>query len=469
MAGMTKSTTDPLCGFSRMRRRIAAATAALSLLAGAGAATAHAGPPGKWTQVTGIGRDDLNIMRVGLARTNDGVLHVLWTREEAGNSGSVLHSSASANAKSVSGPVTVFTGPGGVNQSVDVVRTPDGGLRAFFAATNVFGSAMASATSSDGGAWTVQGLVSRGAPQAKPVYAASGIGAGVSPGGALYSTWGDSAPGGGGFHAGLDPKQPDGALPGGLKADPDIAADSQSGRVFATWNSLDDEGVVVMPVAPGGARWSIPNSAPELQRRVGITGRLGAPGVFVAYAQGSNPYLADPAIYRVDTGKAQRLTSKDGELISIAAAPEGRLWVFWEDRGTIYATRSNKAASRWGRFAALRAPRGSTSVYDLAGEGSPGPLDLLAHVDPPTGTLSSWHQRVLPPLSFTAKRKHGKTIIRVTDVGDPVAGAKVEVKGHGAKTTGVQGTVAFTLPEGRYAVTASKPGYKRHSAGVRVR
>jgi hypothetical protein len=192
----------------------------------------------------------------------------------------------------------------------------------------------------------VNGPVSRRKPQAKPVYAASGIGAAVAPSGAFYSAWGDSAPAGGGFHAGLSPDGADGALPGGLKADPDVAVDSQSGRAFAAWNSLDDEGVVVMPLAPGGPRTSIPRSAPGLQRRVGITGRIGAAGVFVAYAQGSSPYLADPAVYRVDTGKVQRLTTHDGELVSIAAAPGGRLWVFWEDRGTIFATRSNRAATR---------------------------------------------------------------------------------------------------------------------------
>ena len=49
-----------------MRKTLIAVVATLALTAGAG--TAAAGPPGKWTQVTGIGQDDLNIMRVGLAQ-----------------------------------------------------------------------------------------------------------------------------------------------------------------------------------------------------------------------------------------------------------------------------------------------------------------------------------------------------------------------------------------------------------------
>jgi hypothetical protein len=449
------------------RKTLTALVATLAV--GAGAGTAQAGPPGKWTQVTGLGQDDLNIMRVGLARTGNGVLHVLWTRNEAGNAASVLHSAVSSNAKSVTGPNTVYAAPNGVNESVDVVRAPDGSLRAFFAATNVFDSVMASATSPDGGSWTVQGPVSKLEPQGKPVYAAGGIGAALGTDGTFYSIWGDSAPGGGGFHIGLDPNAPDGDLPGGLKVDPDVGVNSQGGQVFAGWNSLDEEGVVVMPLNPGGGRVSIPNSAPQLQHRVGITGRIGAPGVFVAYAQGTNPFLADPAVYRVDTGAPKRLTRRDGELVSIAAAPAGRLWVFWKDVGTIYATRSNKAATQWGRIVRVKAPSGSTTIYDLNGEGSLGPLDLLAHVDPPTGTLSSWHQRILPGLFFTTKKSKGKTIVKVTDAGAPVSGVTVKVKGDGSKKTGAGGTASFDLAAGRYTLSAGKAGYASYSKRVRVR
>ena len=95
--------------------------AALTALVCAG--TAHAGPPGKWTQVTGVaGQPDQNILRAGLVRTADGVLHVGWMRAGAGNSASVLHSAISANAKTVSGPDTIFTYSGGANESVALVR-----------------------------------------------------------------------------------------------------------------------------------------------------------------------------------------------------------------------------------------------------------------------------------------------------------------------------------------------------------
>lgn len=432
------------------------------------AAGAYAGPPGTWSQITGQGQDDANTMRTGLARTLDGVLHVLWTRSGTGNAGSVLHSAISADARQVSGPNVVFTGKDGVNRSVDLVRAPDGTLRAFFAATNEFKDAMASATSTDGVAWAVQGPASNDGPAGKPVYAASGIGAAVGKDGTFFSIWGDSAPGAAGYHVGLDPKAPDGSLPGGTKTDPGIGVDSQTGQAVAAWNSLDGEEVVVMPLAPGATPTSIPTSAPMTQHRVGITGRIGAAGVFVAYAQGTNPFLADPAVYRVG-GRSTRITSRDGELVSIAAAPSGRLWVFWKNGATIHATRSNPAATRWGRIVGVRAPGGTDTIYDLNGEGSLGPLDLLAHVDPPTGTLATFHQRILPGLFFTTKRVNGKTQVKVTDAGDRVSGARVRVSGAGTKTTKRAGTVVFSLRRGSYTVRATKAGYASYSRRVRVR
>ncbi len=137
------------------RMRLAAAAALLGALACAG--TAQAGPPGKWTQVTGVGgQEDLNILRVGLLRTADGVLHVGWSRAGAANSATVLHSSVSADAKTVAGPDTIFTYTGGANESVALVRAPEG-IRAFFAgleAGSVLDRAMATATSANGQAWS---------------------------------------------------------------------------------------------------------------------------------------------------------------------------------------------------------------------------------------------------------------------------------------------------------------------------
>ena len=202
---------------------------------------------------------------------------------------------------------------------------------------------------------------------------------------------------------------------------------------------------------------------------MGITGRIGAPGVFVGYHRGTNPFLSDPSVYRVDTGQATRLTKKDGELISLAAAPGGRLWAFWKVENSLRATRSNPAATEWGQIVSIKAPKNTSAVYNLAGEASAGPLDLLAHVDTSPGTLGSWHQRILPGLAFKAsKGKKGKIVIKVTDAGKAVAGAKVKV-GKGSKTTSSSGKVGFSLAPGSYKVTASKKGYASLTKKLRVK
>jgi len=451
--------------------RLAAAAALLGALACAGSAVA--GPPGKWTQVTGVGgQEDLNTLRVGLVRTADGVLHVGWSRAGAANSASILHSSVSADAKTVAGPDTVFTYTGGANESVALVRAPEG-MRAFFAgleAGSALDRAMATATSANGQAWSAASPASFAGSGASPVYVAAGLDANAAVDGTFFSAWGDSAPGGGGFHVGLDSGAADGELPAGLKSDPGIGVDSQSGQVFLAWNDLDADSVAVMALSPLGSPVTLPNSgAAQLQHRVGITGRIGAPGVFIAYTQGTNPFLADPAVFRVDTGKATKLTKKDGEQMGIAAAPAGRLWVFWKDGGTVFAERSNKAATKFGATRSIRAPGGSaTSIFNLAGEGSRGPLDLLALADPSSGPLANYHQRILPGLTLKAShKKNGKTAFKVTDAGAPVAGAKVKVKGDGSKKTGKSGTVTFSLSEGRHSAKATKNGYAPATARAR--
>ena len=64
-------------------RRALRTTSAAALILLAGATGAQAGPPGKWTQVTGIGgQPDRNILEVGLARTGFAAAERAVAREE---------------------------------------------------------------------------------------------------------------------------------------------------------------------------------------------------------------------------------------------------------------------------------------------------------------------------------------------------------------------------------------------------
>lgn len=453
----------------RLPKPAALGAALLTLLITA--APAAAGPPGRWTQVTGIDVPDRNTLEVGLARTADGALHVSWGRDRAGTADSLLHSSISADARTVGGPHEIFAAPAGVNESSALVAGPEG-LRVFFAATNAFDDALATATSTDGTSWSAPVAASRAGNEARPVYAASGISAARAPDGTFYSAWGSSAPGAEGFHAGLDPVAPDGAFAGGhTVTDPGVGVDTRSGAVFVAGNVLGDEGLMVLPIAPAaGPPVTLPGSdAEQLGHRVGVTGRIGASGVLVAYTQGTNQFTGQPALYRTDTGRALRVARHRGaEKVSIAAAPEGRAWVFWKDDDRVYATRSNKAVTRFGPIVAVRAPGGADAIHSLAGEGSPGPLDLLALAAVPDSGIGNWHQRILPRLRLTAKvGKQRKVTFAVRDAGDPVAGARVRV-GRRPATTSATGKVTLVLPRGRRAGTATKPGYAAASARVTV-
>jgi hypothetical protein len=458
-----------------MSRRSRAAAALALLAATACAATAHAGPPGKWTQVTGVGgQEDQNTLRVGLARTPDGVLHVGWTRLTGPTSASILHSAISANAKTVSGPDTIIGYPGGANQSVALVPF-SGGIRAFFAGLDPSSSldrAMATAVSANGQAWTSFQAASKPGNNAKPVYAASGLDARLGLDGTPFSASGDSDPTGGGFHIGLNPNPPDGEFPAGTQTDPGVGVDSKSGQAFVAWNDVGATNVNVMPISPEGAPVTLPNSAAaQLGHRVGVTGRIGKPGVFVAFTQGTNEFTGKPALFRVDTGKVLKRSKGSGEMVSVAAAPTGRLWLFWKKQGTVFAARTNKAATKFGALRKIKVPGGAgATIFNIAGEASRGPLDLLALVDPPSGPLANYHQRILPGLTLKAShKKNGQTAVKVTDAGQPVAGAKVKVKGDGTKTTGKGGTVAFSLAEGKHKVTATKKGYAAAKLTVRVK
>jgi hypothetical protein len=73
---------------------------------------------------------------------------------------------------------------------------------------------------------------------------------------------------------------------------------------------------------------------------------------------------------------------------------------------------------------------------------------------------------VQPKLSLTATG--GKILkFRVTDAGDPVAGAKVKIGGK-TLTTSASGFARIDLPKGKVSATASAPGYAA-SASVTVR
>jgi hypothetical protein len=130
-------------------------------------------------------------------------------------------------------------------------------------------------------------------------------------------------------------------------------------------------------------------------------------------------------------------------------------------------TRTNRAANKVGAIVRVGPPPGTTSVWDVFGEGSLVPLDLLAHMSVGSA-IATWHRQVLPGLSLSCAARAKTVRCSVSDAGDPVTGASVKIGGKRLRTGG-QGTVSTKLGPGTFVAAASKPGYTSASASFRVR
>ena len=181
-----------------MRPRWCVAASIVALLALA--ASSAAGPPGQWTRLPGT---VINFAEPGLARTPDGVLHVLYTRRN-GSREDLIHVPVAPNGRV--GGESVALGGWSAMSHPDLLRMPDGTLRAFFGgirstSAGETNNAMNTATApASGSPWT---LKPGRAAQALYAYATGVTGAGLARDGTPISTWSGSP--GLGFHYGVDP------------------------------------------------------------------------------------------------------------------------------------------------------------------------------------------------------------------------------------------------------------------------
>ena len=97
-------------------------------------------------------------------------------------------------------------------------------------------------------------------------------------------------------------------------------------------------------------------------------------------------------------------------------------------------------------------------IYRLNGEGTAGPLDLIANMQA-GGSQGLWHQQVWPKLSLAGSRSGARIVFRVTDAGDPVGGASVKVAGKTLKTSASGRATLAQAPSGRTKATALRAGY----------
>ncbi len=426
------------------------------------------GSPGVWTRVTDA--NGRNIDEVGVARTGDGLLHVLWKRRGAGSNESIMHTPISLAGKVGSAsPVLVGLRSAG---NPDLLRLPDGRLRAFFpglGGTNDDGGVKAATAPPSGVGWTREGI------------RVSSTVSAVSPAGAALTAQGESVFAYSlafhlAFHVGLDPSAADTEIqPDNKCCDylPSLATDAKSGETTISWYSNADgrTGLWTQRILPtAGSRTLAPGSAQGgksigIDQQAMLDARLGAAGVYLAYCSGY-PTCKRALLWRVGGKTLTAGAGQDVEDVNIAAAPDGRLWVMWHEGGSneLSATRTNKAATRFGPIVKVKPPAATDTVWKLKGEGTRGQLDVLASIS--TGSsLATWHTQVLPPLTISAKKGSDSVTFAVTDAGDPVAGAKVAYAGK-KRTTNAKGQTTASLAATTSKATASKAAYTRATVTV---
>jgi hypothetical protein len=237
-----------------------------------------------------------------------------------------------------------------------------------------------------------------------------------------------------------------------------LATDGASGAVVMAGTTLAGKGgVAVQQILPGrGAQVLLPLQSNLTDYNNGISGRIGAPGVYVAYADGKAARLSRYG------GSSKTLATGPFNSATVCTGPEGRLWVAWGgSAGGLFATRSNRAVSAFEPVQKLALPQGPGLTY-LQCEGSTGPADLFAD----SGGFFRTH--VLARLSLAARTAKGKVTISARDAGDPVGGATVAVGSKHLKTDS-HGLASLTLRAGSYSAAATAAGYAPASARFTVR
>ena len=273
---------------------------------------------------------------------------------------------------------------------------------------------------------------------------------------------------------------------GNFSADPGLGVDAKTHQVWALWYSNSgingQDGVNAQVVYPTvGTRVHAPGSSNPTTKSAGVQQDLSAAsrvggGVYTAYR---SPNSQSIVVWKVGASKPV-VTLKAGPYgvnnVVLAAGPRGRLWLYWEDRNDWRATRSNKAATRFGPVTVANLPnKNDIENNQIASNGSAGPLEAIAAITTPTNVNELIARQFMPRLSIVAPHsvKRGKKlVVKVTDAGDPVKGATVHFLGGKAKTN-AKGLVTFTVGKhastGKTHVTATIRGYTPITAKVTVK
>jgi hypothetical protein len=419
-----------------------------------------------WAQVTGD--DSRNTDEVAVVRTADGVLHVLWYQRASGNQELIQHTPITDGEV---GETTTASGPWRSAGDPAAVLTPEGGIRVFF--PGLTGSdatadgVQSASTDAKATTWTQTGQVSS-TRSAVP----DGVGAGVRPDDVPAFAYAYSFVLG--LHFGLDPGTPDVNLLSSRACCayfPNLAFSETDDDGYIGWysNVTDQEGLWVQQIWP---TMGTPTAVPEAtvdgkllapSQRSPIAARVGG-GTYYAYCSGY-PTCTEVKLWKVgDPAPVDVATGKDVEEVNLAADPDGRLWVMWEDTAEgLFATRTNEDADEFGAVVQVdRAPDADTT-WKLQGNATEDQLDVFAAFTTPDA-IATWHTAVLPGLTVETAKTKKKVTFSVSDAGEPVAGAKVAFK---KKTVTTNAKGQASAPSAKGTATITKTGYTDAVATVK--
>jgi hypothetical protein len=467
-------------------RRLAAVSVVIALAMAALAPAAKAGPPGKWTKVTS---GDVSLIdEPGLYRGANNHLHIAYHRDD-GSTVSYRRTTLSASGNAVS-TGTILNGWGSLTRDPKLISGPSGGIRLVFsgigAGPYASGYMYTSTAAADGTGWS---LYNGSMSTAQNAYGSYGSGAVALEDGTPVASW---TPSGTTvyWHVGADPSIPATTPNGSTSMSSCCVYNStlvRSGnKVYLAWYANGDtgaaEGTFVKQILPSAeATMKAPGSstlfngthhALSPDQAVAMAARVGG-GVYVAFCRGY-PTCDNIGLWKVGTDTVRTVPGSSGvDSIALTAGPKGRLWVTWTKQyeTTIYASRTNTTATKFGVVRSVRGPTSSATIYRLAAEGSTGRVDVVAG-----DSDAKWHTQILAGLKLAASPTKwdgdaSKTVtFTVTDAGEPIAKAKVTV-GSRACTTGSAGVckISFpTLAPQKLTAAATKSGYAKGTVRLTV-
>lgn len=449
-----------------------------------------------WSPVTGTQAGPTEF--VSLLRQRDGALRVVWP------AGGSLQQALIGPRGAVTQAPAILSGWQSVS-SPGVVELPDGTLDAFFGGIRTQSNRdpnrdLNLATSTDRGAtWSVvPGGISGPRPGGSDDAYTSPISAVVAgTGHQPIEAW----TGGGRVyvHVGTSPATQDVEFGAGDPSGADIApaallarlATSPSGAVELAWFSQRPAGVFVQGVNPDtGAPIGIPRAFPGIIAGTQITSQLARTplvqrpvfgGTFSAYhadwptSDGVRVWAAGQPQSKLALPHA---AGRPASTVALDSDATGHLWLAYttqqHGRLVLITQRSDAVSSTavFGSRVEAALPVGTSAIKDVELSGRPGAADVLvtALVG---GGLRTFAAQTLPGLSMgeTTKPANGgrrELSFTVTDAGQPVRNARIDIRGHTLATDG-KGHASITLAADDQSHTAAATHVGYVATALRVK